>query len=210
MNPYEILGVKPDATLVELKVAYKSKAQKMHPDKGGDTESYQALQEAYSILKDPKRRELFDRTGSTDSVDPIEQRVTAEVMGVFDSWLRQVIEGQRPHNEDCVEWMEGQFRNGISNASREKQKMEKVIERLTLIAEKFHGGESDLLNGHVSSRLQSISDQQNRVKGQIEVMEAGLEMLKDIEYDHDKGLQINRPGQQAFTNSSYTTGTNSW
>lgn len=37
---YEILGVKKDATTVEIKKAFRALALKMHPDRGGDTEKF--------------------------------------------------------------------------------------------------------------------------------------------------------------------------
>ncbi|MGL5351844.1 MAG: J domain-containing protein, partial [Clostridium sp.] len=36
MNPYEILGVKPDATQAEIKSAYRALIKQYHPDQYGD------------------------------------------------------------------------------------------------------------------------------------------------------------------------------
>ena len=64
-NFYEILGVSKDATQDEIKNAFRSKARLLHPDVNHDdphaTEKFQQLNEAYSILKDPKTREQYDR-----------------------------------------------------------------------------------------------------------------------------------------------------
>ena len=47
MNAYKILGVSENASLEEIKAAYRSKSQRYHPDAGGDTWAFQQLQEAY-------------------------------------------------------------------------------------------------------------------------------------------------------------------
>lgn len=43
MNPYEILGLPPDATVEDAKAAYRRLAQIHHPDKGGTVEKFRQL-----------------------------------------------------------------------------------------------------------------------------------------------------------------------
>ena len=50
MNPFEVLGVSKNADEEEIKKAYKRKAMKCHPDKGGDPEEFKSLNEAYSKI----------------------------------------------------------------------------------------------------------------------------------------------------------------
>ncbi|MBT1450069.1 DnaJ domain-containing protein [Glaciecola sp. XM2] len=60
---YEILGVKEDADLKDIKKAYRKIALKLHPDvnSGADAdEKFKELAEAYEVLKDPKRRAQYD------------------------------------------------------------------------------------------------------------------------------------------------------
>lgn len=65
---YEILGVEPTATEVELKKAYRKQAIKLHPDKNGNdpkaAEKFQELGEAYGILLNPDTRTLYDELGA--------------------------------------------------------------------------------------------------------------------------------------------------
>jgi hypothetical protein len=44
---HEVLGVKPNATIEDVKTAYRSKANIAHPDKGGTVEDFQKIQRAY-------------------------------------------------------------------------------------------------------------------------------------------------------------------
>jgi len=65
---YEILGVPRNATLDEIKKAYRQLAKKYHPDMNRDNpkaaeEKFKEISEAYEVLADPKKRELYDKYG---------------------------------------------------------------------------------------------------------------------------------------------------
>ena len=59
---YDILGVKRGASSDDLKKAYKKKAMKYHPDRGGDEKQFQKINEAYDTLKDPQKRTIYCRS----------------------------------------------------------------------------------------------------------------------------------------------------
>ena len=64
---YDILEISHSATPEEIKKAYRKKAVQFHPDKNpGDPEAekrFKEISEAYEVLSDEKKRQIYDRHG---------------------------------------------------------------------------------------------------------------------------------------------------
>ena len=64
---YEVLGVIRTATEVEVTKAYRKLAMQHHPDRNvGDAQAevrFKEVTEAYEVLRDPSKREIYDRHG---------------------------------------------------------------------------------------------------------------------------------------------------
>ncbi|KAK2380656.1 chaperone DnaJ-domain superfamily protein [Trifolium repens] len=68
LSYYNILGVSSDSSIDEIRRAYRKLAMQWHPDRWTRTPSllseakcnFQKIQEAYSVLSDPKKRTMYD------------------------------------------------------------------------------------------------------------------------------------------------------
>jgi len=63
---YEILGVERNADDAEIKRAFRKLAQQWHPDvsnEQGAADRFKEINEAYQVLSDPKRRQIYDMVG---------------------------------------------------------------------------------------------------------------------------------------------------
>jgi len=114
---YDRLNIKPNATDNEIKKAYRKSSLKWHPDKNPNNKDeankkFQEISEAYSVLSDKKKRELYDKMGidfikdggNDMNFDPssiFEQFFGGEGMGrfgfPFDGFGRE----NETNNEDC-------------------------------------------------------------------------------------------------------------
>lgn len=71
-NYYQVLGVSGNATQEEIQKAYRKMARKYHPDLYADKDDkernhakqqFQKVQQAYDILSDPQKRQMYDQFG---------------------------------------------------------------------------------------------------------------------------------------------------
>lgn len=63
---YKTLGIPKGSTDEDIKKAYRKLALKFHPDKNkspGAEEKFKEVAEAYEVLSDKKKRELYDKYG---------------------------------------------------------------------------------------------------------------------------------------------------
>lgn len=66
---YAVLGVERDASASDIKKAFRRKARETHPDSSDHDdaeERFKVVNEAYEVLSDPQKREMYDRFGTAD------------------------------------------------------------------------------------------------------------------------------------------------
>lgn len=73
---YAALGLGSDATLAEVKKAFRQKASLHHPDRNTAVDAaarFRAVQEAYDVLSDAAKRQAYDDNRRRNLLDsPIE------------------------------------------------------------------------------------------------------------------------------------------
>lgn len=104
-NLYDILGVDKEATEQDIKKAYRKKAVKNHPDKGGSSDEFSKIAFAYKVLSDPNERKKYDDTGVTSDT-PDEEKAAVEHIKMI---LNKAISNECQH-----EFMYGFSREGIA------------------------------------------------------------------------------------------------
>ena len=67
MSLYDVLLVDQNATLEEIKLAFKRRALQVHPDKGGSKEEFHLVYQALETLADPAARQKYDHSLATAS-----------------------------------------------------------------------------------------------------------------------------------------------
>jgi len=111
-NPYEILGVKKQATDQEIKLAFKKLAKKYHPDLHPDDKQAEAkfkdIAGAYEFLKDKDRRKRFDAGEIDASGAETQQQYYRDYAGPAGSGTHAGQDGFAS-NEDLEEFLSRAF-----------------------------------------------------------------------------------------------------
>ncbi len=96
---YEVLGVSKDASVNDIKLAYRRLARKLHPDLNKTDpkakEKFIELQEAYEVLSDPDKRQNYDRFGFSGVHVDMSDFFSGGIPGI-DELLRSIFGGFSP------------------------------------------------------------------------------------------------------------------
>ncbi|KAF9602660.1 hypothetical protein IFM89_030548 [Coptis chinensis] len=127
---YQVLGVPKSASQDELKKAYKKAAIKNHPDKGGDPEKFKELAQAYEVLSDPEKRELYDQYGEDALNEPMGGGAGGHSpFDIFESFFGG-----------------GAFGGGGSSRGRRQKQGEDVVHSMKVSLEDLYNGTSKKLS----------------------------------------------------------------
>ena len=88
---YAALGLSSDASLAEIKKAFRQKASQYHPDRNTAENAaalFRAVQEAYEVLSDATRRQAYDDNRRRNLLDDPAQ-TAREIWNQYFSPLRE-------------------------------------------------------------------------------------------------------------------------
>ncbi len=89
---YAVLGLAADATLAEIKRAFRQKASSYHPDRNTSPDAparFRAVQAAYDVLADEASRQAYDDNRRRNLLDDPLESAQAIWQTYFDTVLEQ-------------------------------------------------------------------------------------------------------------------------
>lgn len=176
MDYYATLGVGRNASDDEIKKAYRKLAMKHHPDRGGDEATFKKISEAYDVLSDPKKKEIFDLGG-----DPKNQNA-GQWGNSFNQGPFEFHFGGGPGMEDIFD----RFGFGFGSRPARKNKTLNININITL---------EDVLNGKELNAEITIPNTGKRKMINISIP-PGIEHGQQIRYEGmgDDSMKEFRPG----------------
>jgi len=184
-NLYDTLGIDEDADPDEIKKAYKSKAQKHHPDKnGGDDSQFKQIAKAFDILSDKQRRKQYDECGTTENNGSIEAQAVSNLNSLF----VDVLEHPDIFHADIIKMINDVIKQKIAECKIGIRSAEKKIRRLKKINKKIKHKKKgrDLFKTVIKNEINNCNRKINSYKNTEAVSSVMMEMLSHYEFDYEK------------------------
>lgn len=183
-NPYEILGVRRDASDEQIKAAYRRRAKSTHPDSGGDTTAFGRVQKAYELLLDPVRRKVFDDTGyDVELADPVD----LQALIVIEKLVNELtLDEREPGSFDPLARMRSDLSEEMRKARFSKRELERHSSRIEHHLERLEKRPAtDILGSMLRARVKAIATAISETEAKIKANERACEMLYDYSYEVD-------------------------
>lgn len=198
-DPYTILGVDRKATKEQVKKAYRKRAKKAHPDKGGSNADFSALGSAYALLMDDNARAYYDRTGSTQTPNDMESTVRTRVVQLFMEIMQKNYNRELLIYKDLMELVQKEIDKQITDAKKNRKDRASVLRYVTKVQSKLkyvgNGAEqaNPLLLEVLKHERAGLEAASIRLSEDILVLKRMKKYAKKYEFEPDK-----QPSQSTF------------
>lgn len=185
---YDILGVSKDASLLEVKVAYRLLSKKFHPDvNDGSKESeekFKKISEAYEVLSSKERRKDYDETGTINKGD-FDSRFGSFMDKVI---MPLILSQSNIENIDMIQEMKEAMvkireivKKEYDSVQEESEKMIDFNKRL-----KLKEGSNPILFKHTNIRSIKIAMKLVEAEKDFKFIDKCEEVISGYEFEHNK------------------------
>lgn len=182
---YATLGVAPDASVDDIKRAYRRAARHAHPDRGGNHERMQALNEAKDVLTDPARRARYD-AGEDVQSSTEEEAARALILQLF-------AEAVDINKDDPVEGVREALQTGRTGAAVKATMLRRSINRLESQRNRVRAKtERNVYLDVIEARIASARADITGMESTERIASLALEILA-AEYECGPGVNRERP-----------------
>ena len=188
---YDTLGIKPDATAADVKKAYRRRASKAHPDKGGKPEEMAEVNKAYAVLADPAARHRYD-SGDSEG-DTIEKRARDGLMALFRKALERDDNAVKEVRR-LVMVHAAQIQDARSSAQRQIDRLKRKRGRI-----KAKEGVTNMVHLLIDQQIDSLERQIAAAEDEALVNACAAKMLEDYSEADEPGQMNYGLGRSLFT-----------
>lgn len=192
---YRLLGVDPGATPEEIKRAYRKTAMIVHPDHGGDKETFNRVRLAREILRDKNRRERYDRTG--DASETVVDNDLAQAMELLSQLVMGALEFSMKNDCDILSLdILGSFKNTLRVKIKEFQESIDgnlvAIRSLERLAKKFNRRQKkkkddaqppNILRNVVDGNIRLLKTSNDQARDKIRHIEIAIGLIDDHTFE---------------------------
>ena len=184
MSLYDDLEISSDADDATIKAAYRRKASKAHPDKGGSTEKFQRVQRAYAVLSDQTKRKRYDRTGESGDLPDLTALARNQISQIVMNFM---LRESDPRYIDPVAGARAQIAKGMELGRVQMDQRKQLGKRLERYSKRFkYKGEQDFIKLAIAEQIRQNNAGLEADVAQIEMGKIMLKLLDDYEYETEQ------------------------
>jgi curved DNA-binding protein CbpA len=190
-SPYDVLGVRRNASTKDIKAAYRRQSRTAHPDSPtGSDESWLKLQDAYELLIDKERRAEYDKTGKTEKSSATAEKVAEFIKGEMRALIHDHVKkfGKRVFDNDLV-WQDIKTKvihdigDSIAALTVELDEVRQDRQRATWLKERFiTTDEFDPVGELCTEEINTADSKARRIEQSIELAKAAVKVLSSYKY----------------------------
>ena len=180
-NLYKILGVAKDATQKEIKTAYRELSKKHHPDKqGGDTNLFAQIAEAYEVLSDESKRDMYDQTGKIPGANKNHAKLAGLIETLF---IPMIYKYHDSPQLDLIKQFIIALERMIDLSIEASDNIAKDLGILIISKTKISTSSEDtLIIELLESKINSLSNSINQAKEEIEFLKWCINYMQHYKY----------------------------
>lgn len=179
MTHYELLGVTSDASLADIKAAWRRLARGNHPDlvaadaREESSQRMAAINHAYEILSDTEKRAHYDRTGQDPSpARDSTRQAEEEIMNM----VAEFLDAEEDYEGDLVLLMRQSIAMRKKDALTELGKVKHSIMRIEKRANRIKGAIIARVTQH---KVRILKERQAQVEDECAHLDKVMALLQD-------------------------------
>lgn len=189
MSPYEVLGVKKNASAKTINKAYRKLAMAAHPDRNpGDESAAARASEINAVLYDPARRKCYDETGQT-KFQPVSSEIASVLVPLLFETLAAFTANSMVKMEevDLIAAMKSTLQGGMTHCKAQIGKMKKAIDAFEKVSGRLsiEDGKQDILGEAVRSQAEQTRTQIQSAEEQLAKIKRAEDFLALYRYRRD-------------------------
>lgn len=181
MSLYDTLGVDKEASQKDIKQAYRDKAKENHEDKGGDNDAMTEINRAYGVLRDPVKRDRYDKTGQ-ESEDSFEFKFQQYVQQLF----MMLVDMHDVDHTDLVAEFKEQTAGNVVTLNGKLKDAHKRLKKLNKVVKRLNTGGDNRIDLVVDHNIHSSKQEIASIEEGIKFMSDCLSAIDGYSYEVDE------------------------